>query len=66
MISIIISACLVAHPDVCKDHRVPLNENWDAARCYLYAPPHFAKWSEEHPGWDIKNWKCTSNDVENL
>lgn len=66
MVSIIISACLLADPKVCKDYRVPLTENYDAARCYLYAQPHFAKWAAEHPAWDIKKWKCVDGDKQDL
>lgn len=66
MVSIIISACLLADPKVCRDYRVPLNESYDPARCYLYAQPHFAKWAAEHPAWDIKKWKCVDNDVKDL
>lgn len=66
MVSIIISACLLADPKVCRDYKIPLSENYDAARCYLYAQPHFARWAQEHPAWEIKKWKCTDNDKQNL
>lgn len=66
MVSIIISACLLANPKVCRDYRVPLNEGYDPAQCYLNAQPHFAKWAAEHPAWDIKKWKCVDNDVKDL
>lgn len=66
MIAIIISACLVADPAVCKDHRVPLQAQYDAARCYIYAQPHFAQWAAAHPAWEIKKWKCVGNDTQDL
>ena len=43
MLAIIISACLVNDPNVCKDHKVPLM---------------FDKWAEDHPDWQIKKWRC--------
>jgi hypothetical protein len=45
---------------------VPLNENYNAARCYLYAQPHFAKWAADHPAWEIKKWKCVDGNVQDL
>lgn len=66
MISIIISACLAADPNVCREHRVPLNENYNAARCYLYSQPHFARWAAEHPAWEIKSWRCQDGNRQDL
>ena len=66
MIVIVLSACMANDPQVCKDYKIPVNEGLDAMQCALYAPPHFAKWSDEHPGWMIKKWRCTSateNDI---
>lgn len=60
MLAIIISACLVADPGICKDYRVPINQDFDLTKCAMYAPPHFAQWSEEHPGWQVKRWHCTN------
>ena len=67
MIAILISACLVSNPGVCREHRLPLTvENADQMHCMLHAPAHFAQWTEEHPGWRITRWRClngTSNDI---
>jgi len=66
MIAIIISACLVSDPAVCRDHRIPLDSGIDTRHCVLHAPPHFAKWSQEHPGWIIKRWRCVPADVNDI
>lgn len=58
MLSIILSACLIAEPAHCRDFKIPLNVNMDLMRCAMAAPPHFAQWAEEHPQWQIKRWKC--------
>ena len=29
-----------------------------ALRCMMHAPPHVAKWSEEHPAWRVVRWRC--------
>lgn len=66
MISIIISACLIADPDVCKDHRVPLASNIDAKGCLFEAQPHLPKWAEQNPNWQIKRWRCAAGDFQEL
>lgn len=66
MIAIVISACLVGDPGVCKDYRIPLAYHVDSNRCMANAQPHFAKWAARHPGWQIVRWRCTSADVEDL
>jgi len=66
MISIVISACLVADPGVCRDHRVPLAASVSAKGCLLNAQPHLPRWAEEHPRWQIKSWRCASSDYQDL
>jgi hypothetical protein len=58
MLAIIISACLINDPSVCKDYKVPLLADVSQNLCMLHAPPHFAKWAQDHPGWQIKSWRC--------
>lgn len=60
MLSIIISACLANDPNVCRDYRISVDESLDTQQCVMYAPPHFAQWIEEHPGWKIRRWRCTT------
>ena len=66
MITIVISASLIADPSVCKDHRVPLLRNIDPTQCAQDALPHFAGWAAAHPHWTIKRWRCTAASVEEL
>ncbi|MEO1280837.1 MAG: hypothetical protein AAFV69_03790 [Pseudomonadota bacterium] len=58
MISLIIHACLINDPGVCKDHAIPVLASTTPSSCALHAPPHFAKWSGENPQWAIKRWRC--------
>jgi hypothetical protein len=66
MIALIISACMVNDPSVCKDYRIPLSVDIDANSCVMFAPPHFGQWGEEHPNWRIVRWRCASGDEKNL
>lgn len=58
MLAIIVSACLVQDPAACKDYRIPLNEGIDPHSCMMHAPPHLAKWADEHPGLVISKFQC--------
>jgi hypothetical protein len=66
MIALVISACLAAHPGVCRDYRIPLVNGIDPGHCMTNAQPHFARWAEHHPGWQIVRWHCASADVQDL
>jgi len=64
MLAIILSACLAHDPNVCKDYRISINPDLDLNTCMIDAPPHFAQWAEEHPGWTIKRWRCTTKSED--
>ena len=57
MIAIIVSACLAGDPASCKDYKIPL-DSIDPNRCMKHAPPHVAKWADEHPGLVITKFQC--------
>jgi hypothetical protein len=58
MLSIVLSACLIADPNKCKDFRVPVDFQMEAKYCAMAAAPVCAQWAEQHPQWQIKRWKC--------
>jgi hypothetical protein len=66
MISIVISACLMSDPKVCKDYKIQLGEDAQLDKCAEHAPPYFVPWSEEHPGWQIKKWRCTAGNENDI
>lgn len=66
MIAIVISACLISNPNVCKDYRVPLAAHVDAKGCLFQAQPHLPRWAEQHPNWAIKSWRCAAADYQDL
>jgi hypothetical protein len=66
MLAIIISACLAQDPASCKDYRIPLSEGFEPNSCMMHAPPHLAKWADEHPGLVIAKFQCrpaTDKDI---
>lgn len=66
MMAIILSACLVADPNQCKDFKIPVEvtEDMELGMCTQIAPPYFAQWSEEHPAWQIRRWKCAPLNLD--
>ena len=63
MISVVISACLIAQPMKCEDFSLQFAEeieNVTPFACMRYAQPELVKWNEHHPHWKIRKWKCKS------
>lgn len=58
MLSIILSACLVADPAQCREHNLPAQNIVDPTRCVLLAQPFVAQWAGEHPEWEVKKYAC--------
>lgn len=58
MIALILSACLMNDPNVCRDYKIPVDANVDAMTCMAQAQLQFAQWSADHPGWTVKRWHC--------
>jgi hypothetical protein len=58
MIAVILSACLLNEPSVCREHRIVLSSEISAMRCMVSAMPHVAHWAEEHPTWRVVRWQC--------
>lgn len=58
MIALILSACLMKDPNVCRDYKIQVDANVDAMTCMAQAQLQFAQWSADHPGWTVKRWHC--------
>lgn len=65
MVELIITACMIATPDRCRDHRMALNENITIVQCMM--PPilqTLVGWAKEHPDWRVQQWTCRDQKVE--
>jgi hypothetical protein len=59
MIEILVSACLLADPDQCKDVRLHVAaETVTAQQCIKLGQFEIVKWAERNPNWSIKRWSC--------
>jgi hypothetical protein len=66
MIAIILSTCLVNDPTVCREQTIPLLHDISPVRCMMTAPPHVARWSEEHPQWRVVRWQCRTGSQREI
>lgn len=56
---LIVIACLLSDPQVCKDHRLRLTlTGGDAGQCMYSSPPRIARWQSMHRKWKVKSWHC--------
>ena len=59
MIELALVVCLAADPTKCKDVGLVYdNEDLTPMQCLMRAQPEVAKWSEQHPKWNVKRWSC--------
>lgn len=57
MIELLFVACLANAPDACSEQSL-LFTDITPMMCLMGAQPELAKWSNAHPGYDIKSYKC--------
>jgi hypothetical protein len=58
MIELVITACIVATPDTCRDQRVLIEASATPQQCMMNAMPTIAQWGSQHPKWFVQKWKC--------
>jgi hypothetical protein len=58
MIEILVSVCLLADADRCRDVRL----NVAAQQCIKVAQFEIGKWAERNPNWSVKRWSCGRPD----
>ncbi len=57
MIELLFVACLASAPDQCENKALQFSDITPRA-CMMGAQPQLAQWSNQHPKWIIKGWKC--------
>jgi len=60
LVQLVLTYCLVAEPMRCVDHR-PISDPTSEAglhSCVLGAQPEAARWLTEHPGYELRRWRC--------
>lgn len=62
MIELLISACLTAAPaptESCRDFSLLFDaREMSVMTCMTQGQPLIAAWSEGHPAWQVRRWRC--------
>jgi hypothetical protein len=62
MIHLIITACLIADPSVCRTFELPLTETEvSLTQCFMIGQLEVAKpggWADQNPKWQFRSLKC--------
>jgi len=60
MIEVVALVCSMQAPLRCKDVKLSFAaETFTPQQCMLYGQFELAKWTNEHPGWEVKHgFKC--------
>lgn len=59
MIELLVSVCLIAEPEKCKDVSLVFDaDSVTPMQCLMGAQPEIAKWVDLHPKWVAKRWTC--------
>jgi hypothetical protein len=66
VVAILLTVCLIGDPNTCRDYKITLVPGITLNQCLMTAPPHIAKWSEEHPGWHVERWRCGNASREDI
>lgn len=59
MIALLMSVCLAAAPDRCRQVEMQFSEEGvTQMQCLMSAPAIAAKYIDEHPGYVLSRWSC--------
>ena len=64
LVNLILTVCLVASPEKCRDEKLTFERRGDVMLCMFLAQSEIVKWSAEHPKLTVKKWKCALPDKE--
>ena len=56
---LLLSICLIAQPDQCREDRISMSfEARSPFVCLRHAQSTLATWQAEHPDWHVASWRC--------
>lgn len=60
MIGILITQCLLADIDHCREVRVPVLDATTIERCQDVAPMRINEFAKPYDTWFVRTWECTN------
>ena len=58
MLELILIVCLQTAPERCEEIYLPRGPSATVMHCMVDAQREAAAWTEQHPGYVVKRWKC--------
>lgn len=66
-LELIVSACLLASPAECRDHRVRLTvQGGDPQLCVYASVREVALWQQLNPKWSLRSWRCAMTSPDEV
>jgi hypothetical protein len=67
LVNLILTVCLASNAGQCRDETLTFESRGELSKCLFLAPMEIAKWSDEHPQYNVVRWKCAyPNGEESL
>jgi hypothetical protein len=57
MIAIILTVCLAAAPEICRDEQPPIAVISEI-QCVMQGQQIAAEWIGDHPKYELRRWRC--------
>ncbi len=58
MIELVFVACMIGEPQNCREAELQLWDENSPMACMMSAQGSLARWTSDHPDWQISRWKC--------
>ncbi|AZO22526.1 MULTISPECIES: hypothetical protein [unclassified Mesorhizobium] len=58
MVDLVLTVCLSANPGNCRNEHLYFESRGSLFQCMILAPSEIARWSQEHPPFKVRRWKC--------
>ncbi|PBC00754.1 hypothetical protein [Mesorhizobium sp. WSM3860] len=58
VVDLVLTVCLSASPGYCHDEHLNFESRGSLFQCMMLASSEIAKWSQEHPTFKVRRWKC--------
>ncbi len=59
LVNLILTVCLSSTADDCRTETLTFESSGDLTKCMFLAPAEIAKWTAEHPKYNVKRWRCS-------
>ena len=58
LVNLILTICISGAADKCRTETLAFESQGDLMKCMFLAPIEIAKWTGEHPKFEVVRWRC--------